>query len=196
MRYISDSIKKIFATNNLMAYYLVDIESTVPKKHTTLFRDVVTPFGTYYCDNNLIGVDSPRLDANIDKETYKILYTDPSFSMRAEAEKGMTGIPVKVRIGFLNSSSETINGVMPGEPFVGTGDFLTSYDGVIDFPSIVIQDESVNLIIECASPMASLGLIKSHYTSQDYLKHLDAADTSFDQVYDGSHKIDLLWGKK
>lgn len=196
MRHISDSVLQMLASRHLSVFYLVDIDTDTPMKHTSFYRDIVTPFGTYSADNNLIGVDSPRLDANIDRESYKILYADPSFSLRSLAEGGISGIPVKVRIGFLNTLDVVVNGVMPNQPFTGADDFLTSYDGVIDFPSISIQDENVHMIFECASPMASLGLIKSHFTSQDYLKHLDTGDTSFDQVYDGSHKIDLLWGKK
>lgn len=196
MRAISNSVLQMLASRELSVFYLVDIDTVVPMKHTSFYRDIVTPFGTYSSDNNLIGVDSPRLDANIDKESYKIVYADPSFSLRSLAESGISGVTVKVRIGFLNTSSTSINGTLPGQPFLNSDDFLTSYDGVVDFPSISVQDETVHMVFECASPMASLGLIKSHFTSQDYLKHLDVGDTSFDQVYDGSHKIDLLWGKK
>jgi len=43
--------------------------------------------------------------------------------------------------------------------------------------------------------MSGLGIVKAFYTSKDSMKQIDATDTSFDQVYQGSRVIDLLWGK-
>jgi hypothetical protein len=52
------------------------------------------------------------------------------------------------------------------------------------------------MTLECSSPMANLGLVNSHFTSQDYLRQRLPGDTSFDQVYIGARSVNLLWGKR
>jgi hypothetical protein len=50
-------------------------------------------------------------------------------------------------------------------------------------------------VIECSSPMADLDLKRTLITSKDAMRGLSPTDSSFDQVYEGSKGIDLLWGK-
>lgn len=194
MRVFSDSVLQMLATQNISTFYIVDIGSSI--KHTNYFRDLVTPFGTYSAENGLVGIDTPKMDSNLDREAYRIIYADPSFQMRAMAEQGMTGIPVAIRLGFINTSGQTVNGTAASEPFLNSNDFITSYIGVVDFPNLVVQEDEVLVTLECASPMASLNLVKPHLTSQNYIRSINSGDTSFDQVYQGSASINLLWGKK
>ena len=195
-RRISPSIVALLNNHTISTFYIVDIATAIPIKHTTMYRDVDTPFGTYLADNGLLSVDAPRLASNVDREAYKLAYTDPTFSMRSSIESGIAGSPIITRVGFVNTSGATLYGTPPGEICNNPEDYITLYSGVVEFPTIIIQDEEVKVVLECSSPMSNLSLVNSHFTSQDYMRNIDRNDTSFDQVYLGSRSVKMLWGKR
>jgi len=66
------------------------------------------------------------------------------------------------------------------------------------------KDTSYEMAIEGSSTtkiigsnlMAALDAVNSFYSSKEYLRDLDATDTAFDQIYEGSQSLSLLWGKR
>lgn len=196
MRRLSSTLKTLLAQDTVSTFYIVDIDTYPKLLHTSYYRNLQTPFGLFSADNGLVMVDPPRLATNVDREAYKLTYADPAFEMRALAEAGLTGKKVVSRIGFLNNTGATLNGVLHGQPCLNPNDFITIYKGVIEFATMNISDEEVLMTLECSSPMANLGLVNSHFSSQDYLRQRAPSDTSFDQVYVGSRSVNILWGKR
>lgn len=199
MKQYSANVTNILSGGNISPYFLVSIEfSTGTIYHTNTPMDIIVPeIGTFSSANNLIGIDAPRMSSTVDRESYKITYSDNNFSLRALFEAGIIGTPVTVYIGFYNSTATVIGGVQPGQPFPALNDLIIAYKGFVDTHGHGTDTEGgVTAVIECSSPMASLDLTKPFYTSRDSMHQLNATDTSFDDVYSGSQAINLLWGKR
>ena len=198
MRGISNSVKVLLNTDDVSIYYLVSIKGEdINLKHTTLPYDVtIDGLGTFFTNNSLMSVESPVVSAVVDREIYKITYADPDFTWREVFDTGITGATVTVYVGFMNSTDSTIGNAAPGTPLKHPDDFIVAYKGFVDSQGHVTESSGeIKATIECASPMADLDLKKSFYTSKQGMAQFDAADTSFDQVFEGSQSVDLLWGK-
>jgi hypothetical protein len=223
MRTFSDTVKAILATNNISTFYLVEtkiplasvtypvlpVNLPVPnsidegsfrvvKETTAAFNLTVSPLGTFYCDSGLMIVEGPRQSSSVDRETYVITYADPTFEKRALFEAGITGAKVTVYVGFFNNTDTTLSGFAPGLPILNSADILVAYSGVVDTHGYTIDPASgtITVVIECSSPMASLGLVRSFYTSRESMKQISATDTAFNQVSVTQSKTAYLWGKK
>jgi hypothetical protein len=199
MKTYSPNIKQLLELDNLSPYFLVTLElSTGTIYHTNTPMDVnIIGLGSFSSDNSLLAIEAPRLSSVVDRETYKITYSDNNFAFKALFESGIVGTPVTVYIGFYNSSEVVINNVLPGNPLNNIEDLVIAYKGFIDSHGHTTDVESeVTAVIECSSPMASLDLTKPFYTSRDSMRQINPTDTSFDDVYSGSKAINLLWGKK
>lgn len=195
----SNNIKQIIDTDNLSSFYLVQIDyKTGTVFHTSTPMDInVVGIGLFSSDNNLKGIEAPRLSAVVDRETYKITYSDNHQELRAKFDQGIVGTPVTVWVGLYNTSDVVINGILPGQPFSAKSDLIVAYKGVIDTHGYATDvDTEITALIECSSPMASLDLNKPFYTSKDSMKQINPNDTSFDDVYSGSKAVNLVWGKK
>lgn len=190
---IPDSVKYVIENGQMSVFYLVELMFDVPLRHTTYYRDLPTAFGLFSSDNSITAVDAPRMSSSVDRATYKIVYADPTFSMRALLEDGIAGRKASVWAGVINTTNVTVAGISPGQPLV---DYVLVYSGFIDTSMFKTDGEETTVIFECASLMAGLDVVKEHITSVNYVKSLDAADTSFDQVYAGSRAVNLLWGKR
>lgn len=192
---LPDNVKTILANNSqLSAFYLVEIMLDTPLHHTTYFRDVITKDGNFSADNTIMAVDSPSMSSSVDRSAYKISYADPTFAMRATIESGIAGRKVSVWAVVINTTNATVGGVAPGDPLLN--DAVLVYSGYVDTAYAKLDNEESLVVIECASLMAGLDVIKSVITSPNYIKGVDANDNSFDQVYDGSRSINLVWGKR
>lgn len=210
MRALSSVVINRLEANSMDIFYIVQVSSAADTfNHTTARMDITIPdFNvvgtpvTFLKDNGLLKIEPPRLTSVVDREAYKILYSDPLFAFRSKFETGLTGASVIVYFGFFNTTNTTIvdsegNSVLPGFPILSKKDLFLSYSGFVDTQGYTVndQDGTVTAVIECASPMASLGLIKSIRTSMDSLRQYDALDTAFDQVYAGAKSVNYVWGK-
>ena len=197
MRQFSDNVKLLIATGNIMPFYLVKMDfpgNTV--RHTTLPYDVtVGSLGTFAADNGIISIETPKLSNVVDREAYKISYSDPTMSFRSLFDAGAVGVTVTVYTGFINTYGTTLNGVAAGAPMLDQNDIVIAYRGIIDTHTIVVN-ETVVVGIECSSPMADLDLVRTFYTDKNYARSISANDSAFDQVFEGSTVANLLWGKK
>lgn len=198
MRKISSLIKGILASGDAMGFHLVKIISpTVTLLHTDLPYDLIVPaVGTYLCNSGLAAVEAPRLSSIVDRESYKLTYTDTASYFRTLFEASLVGASVLVQTGLINNSNATVGGISPGNIFMN--DFITSYKGIIDGTAYTVNadDGTIVAMIECSSPMANLGMAKPMYTNKDSMNRINTSDTAFDSVFIGSKAVSLLWGKE
>lgn len=170
----------------------IDIQDTTHVSDIT-----IESVGTFTADSGLLIVEAPRLSKTVDRESYKISYIDPTFSKREMFENGLTGAEVVVAMVFLNTSDVTLNGKEPGEYLTALEDLVVVYGGTVDTQGYSIEPSEGKIIavIECSSPMAALAMSNPYYTSKNHLQQKFPNDSAFNQVYEGSKGITLLWGK-
>lgn len=199
MKTFSSNIQSVIGLDNLSVFYLVQLDyKTGSVYHASTPMDIdVAGYATFSSDNELLSIDAPKMSSVVDREAYKITYSDNASVLRTKFETGIVGTPVTVFIGFYNNSATTISGVLPGQPFTSYADLIVAYKGFIDSHGYTTDVEgAITAVLECSSPMASLDLTKPLYTSRDAMRQINTADSSFDDVYTGSKAINLLWGKK
>jgi hypothetical protein len=170
------------------AFYLVDFNGY---RSTTHFVDVTLSDGSVYlADNRLIQIDPPRMSTTVDREIYKIALADPDMTFGTQAEEGIVGKPISVRLGVVNQAT--------GLPYTNVADTILVYKGAVDNGSYEIDTAEIGSAIfniSCSSPMADLDMTKALLTAKTALANIDPSDTSFSQVYEGSGQIQLKWGK-
>ena len=200
MKIYSTNILSVIHLDNLSIFYLIHMDfASGAIFHTNAPIDIdVVGLGYFDANNSLQSIDAPRLSAVVDREAYKIQYSDNTYEFRAIFEQGIVGSPVDVYIGFYNTNEFQVNGVEPGQPFSNYEDLILAYSGFVDSHghSTNVEEGEVSAILECSSPFASLDLVKPFYSSRDGMRQVNPLDSSFDDVYQGSKEINLVWGKK
>lgn len=194
---LSQTISNILEGYTLNFFYLVSIRET--DHYTSASHDILMENGiTYISDGGLFSVESPRMSSTVDRASYKIAFTDPTFAMKSYFESGATGDKITVRLGFYNTLGEIVDGVEPGDYFPQMANTIVAYQGVVDshMYDINIAEGSSIATIEGSSPMADLDLVKSFFTNKESMKIRNPDDTAFRDVFSGSGAISLKWGKK
>jgi hypothetical protein len=199
MRVFSDNVKAIMASGKVAIFYLVEIIApSVTIRDTTAVNSItVAGVGTFDPNNGLSIVEGPKLSEAVDRQNYKITYIDPEFQKRELFESILTGSTARTFVGFYNPFPTALGGAEEGQPLCGIDDLIVAYAGVVDTQGYAIDPSNgtVIAVVECASPMASLGLVKSFYTTKNAMARFDANDTCFDQVTTSAAKTTFLWGK-
>jgi len=170
---------------------------------TSIPYDITISNGTtYLASNGLQGVDPPRLSQTVDRESYKVVFADPNYLMKSYFEAGAVGDKIEVYIGFINPTNAALLGtdsvsVSPKAPFKNMSDTILAYRGSVDTHGYDVNFESgeVTATIEGSSPMSDLDMVRAFNTSRDAIRQYNAADTSYDQIYEGSGEIVTKWGK-
>lgn len=197
MRYLSPVVKQLLLRDDASSFYLVKIQAPgALLMETTLSYQVSVPgLGTFSADGGLLKVESPRLSDVVDRETYKIAFADPQFEKIALFESVITGSPVSVHVGFMNTTDDVLADTNPGMPILNIDHMIVAYRGVVDTQGYSIDpvEGSVVAMVECSSPVAALGMTRGFKTSQESMKRFSATDTSFNQVFASGSK--LPWGK-
>jgi hypothetical protein len=187
----TNTVIEILSNPSLEAFYVVEIGNNL-YRITSYQRDITLSNGkTYISDGRLLGVDPPQLSSTVDREVYKILLSDPEFISGLDIESSFVGQFAEVRLCFVNP--------ITGQPEVDIENTALIYRGTVDSAAYSIDTSiigDVTLSISCSSPMYDLDLIKPVYLSKDYIRGLDSADNSCDQVYQGSGQLSLKWGKE
>jgi hypothetical protein len=152
-------------------------------------------------ERGLMTVEAPKLSNAVDRESYKLVYVDPEFDKLALFENGLTGSKLDVYLGFYNTLDYSIGtgtAVAPGQPLTNYRDLLMAYSGFVDTQGYTVDPSSGTIVamIEGASPVASLGQIRSFMSTKDEMRHRNISDSAFDEIYVGAAKAGLLWGKK
>lgn len=199
MRTISSNIKAIMQLDEISYVYLVKIEAKSGTiRDTTSASAVTIDSETYTPSGDLFSIEAPRLSTVVDREVYKIVYADPNFEKRALFEANLTSTKITVTLCFENTTGSYLDIYAPGALMTQPTDLVIAYKGTVDTHGYTIDpnEGTVLAAIECASPMASLGLSRPFYTSKEAMKQVNANDTAFDQVYVGSKRIGYAWGKR
>jgi hypothetical protein len=203
MRSFSNEVLSLLDNDELSIFTLVVLllNNGTHLYHTTLPYDVtiggLEGGQTFLSNNNLMSVDAPRLSNAVDREAYKITYSDNDRTLMRHLENGAAGSPCRVYFGFFNTTSQEISGTPPGHPITSPQHIVLGYKGILDTFGYVIDTEvDVAVALECSSPMASLDLINVFKTSDDSMRNRNSSDNSFDQVHTGSSQTSLVWGKR
>jgi hypothetical protein len=204
MKRLSENVKQVLSTGDLMYFHLVKIGpfkdvdgSIVTWKHTQVPGGVTIGEDVYTDVNSLTHVDPPRQSAAVDRESFKIVYSDAEFALRPTFESGFSGVPVEVSIGFYNTTDYNLSGIPPGYILTNPADVLMIYAGSTDSPSYSIDPKGdVTVTIECTSPMGALMMVRTLQTNKEILQQINPADTSYDELFVGSKGLTLLWGKR
>lgn len=198
MRSFSANVKQLLASDNVSVFYLVKLEHASGTLYdTTAASDIVFNGHTYNANSGLISIEPPRLSDVVDREAYKIVYADAEFSRLGALEGSWTGVKATVYAGFYNTIADGFAGVSKGAPILTEADMVIAYKGIVDTQGYTVDPDngSVVAVIECASPVASLGLVKSFYSSKESMRLRNRNDSSFDEVHVGSEEAAILWGK-
>lgn len=198
MRKFSANIKQLLASDSVAVFYLAKLEHPSGTIYdTTAASDITFNGNVYNANSGLLSVEPPRLSDVVDREVYKIIYADPEFTKLGGLESSWTGVKVTVWAGFYNTISNGFAGVAKGAPILSEADMVIAYRGVVDTQGYTVDPSNgtVVVVIECASPVASLGLVKSFYSSKESMRMRNRNDSSFDEVHVGSEEAAILWGK-
>lgn len=202
MRAYSNNVKLLMSDANLAIFYLVHIKGrSTDLRHTTLPYDITIPsIGEFFSGYNLNAVEAPRQSSVVDRETYKITYSDNDYAMAGVFDSGLLGSKVTVYIGFMNSLDQTLSSsagnILPGRPLNAPEDLIIAYRGAVDTHAHTVETSGeVTALIECSSPMADLGLVKVYLTTPAQAHRRDSDDACFDQVFSGHRNAELAWGK-
>ena len=196
----SDNITLLLTQQNIEPFYLIQLISPQNTFYdtNTNFPITISGIGTFLPDAGLLTIDSPKFSSvSVDREAYKIGYLDPTGEKKALFESGITGSKLIVRVGLFNTTGSVLDGIPPGMPMTDINDLIIAYSGTVDVQGYTIDPENGSIIVglECTSPMSTLDMTKSFYTSKENLKTINIKDTAFDFINEDSKKYILLWGK-
>jgi hypothetical protein len=195
---LSHALKTILSRPTVETAILVKISNAL--LFTSSYLSITTAGDTYTPSEDtvrLISVDPPKITSSVDRASYSITFADPDmyFGQWLESlvppgsvgthERGYTGLPVMVRLAVFDAASYLT-------------DSLLLYKGVVDTGAYSIDLEEFGesvFTLTCSSPMSSLDMIRTFYTTKNDLRGIYATDAAFDQIYEGSGQIRLLWGK-
>jgi hypothetical protein len=193
---LSATVQALLVSPSLNFFYLVKLGAN--KFYTSAPYNVTMDDGiTYVADSGLIGVEPPRISSVVDRASYKISFADSGMLLKSYFETGAVGDPVVVRIGFFNTLGHTVGGVAPDLFFPQLANTMIVYSGVVDGQNYNIDfgQGEVTAVIECASPMADLDMVRSFKTNSDSMITRDPNDICFNRVFQGSGSISYNWGK-
>jgi hypothetical protein len=161
------------------------------KATTTLDHNVTLSDGVeYIADRTLQAIDPFKIASIVNRESFKFVLADPLISWGSDAEQGLIGCKVEVRVCFIHPTT--------GAVLTDTDDTLLIYGGYIDeiAYSINTQEQGeVLLQIGCSSPLADLDQKNGIYLSKDVIRGRNPQDGCCDAVYLGSSHLQLKWGK-
>jgi hypothetical protein len=201
MKRLSAALKTLMNQDVMVPFLLIKIGPDTASNqltYTTLPYDYTHNGDIYLADHPIVGLDSARISDTLDKESFKIGLSDPNLILRGLFEgstlgASFQGAPMVVYIGLINNSGGVLDGIAVDQPML---DVIIAYRGQIDtFTYTITPDEDIVLSIENGSPMSVLDLTRTLLTSRDYLQRKYPGNTSYDEVYEGSEAITLLWGK-
>ena len=199
MRQVSANVEAMLAMPNVETFYLLSIKGVgLDLKYTSFYRDIDVPgLGTFSHEGSMASFKPPLMERASNREAWKMSFVDSSFELREIAEMNLIGSRAKFYMGLVNVMDVIVGGANPGEPLLDLEDITLGFDGIIDSKDYTINPlENVNALnIECSTPMASLAMSRPYLTSRDAVRNINAADTAYDEVYNGSAGVTLLWGK-
>jgi hypothetical protein len=183
---LSETISEILRQPSVESFNLITVGTYYA---TDYVHDLTVDGHLFTADGKLMAVDAPRLSTVVDRAVYKASFADPSVIFGSYVDDGIVGVNFEVRVGLINSS---------GAPLTDLADTILAYKGKVDSAAYSNNMDTVGeVVLELtgASPVANLDMVSDFHTSKNFIKDINAADTCFDQIYEGSGAITLRWGK-
>jgi hypothetical protein len=191
----SANIQTVLSQMPIETFYMLRVSNTngtAIYSSTDYFMNITLSNGyTYTADSLLFSVDPPQLSSTVDREQYKIVLADHSFSQASIIENNIVGKYLETRIGFINQTT--------GLPYLTASDTLIVYKGRIDSAGYVIDSGEIGeskLQITGSSPISNLDQKNGIYLSKEMIRNANGNDSSCDQIYEGSGVLMFKWGKK
>jgi hypothetical protein len=153
---------------------------------TTLPYDITVDGQLYISSVGIVDYSAPSQTSIVDRENFSFSIADPDGSFKERLRVGIAGKAAKMSVGFFNADKT---------PNTDPENFIISYEGWIDGTSFTSDFEESTINIDCSSPMADLGLIKTMITSSDGMDQFNTNDTSFDNVI-ANNETKFKWGKE
>lgn len=209
MQAFSPIVKTLLADDNVAIYFLVKYDSTLftslPYAVSIEGMPGLNLYAPEVAGAGLLSIEPPRMSSSVDKTSYKITISDPSFEFRTRAMQGNVGSKIEVRFGFFNTKATAIvdssgTSVPVGAPLLNFADTTVVYGGYASSQSYSIDfDGTAKFIVEGTSPFGALDNTKAHYTTKDFIKsrfnELEE-DTAYERIYEGGVETRVKWGKK
>jgi hypothetical protein len=213
----NNTIKAILASEKAEAFMLFrilgDSDNVRPLYAETTFYDDITltknsfpqPGYEYRSGNTLLSADPPQATTNVDREQYKVSIADPDralienvefLDLTESADHSGSQFP-RLAIGRLMETRIGFVGV-DGAPLLEIEDTVLVYKGRIDGAACTVDTNALGsqtLHLTGSSPMRNLDMRQAIFLSRDFMRKRNKTDTSCDQVYGGSGKMILKWGK-
>jgi len=167
-------------------FYCVQIKDL---KLTSYHRDLNLADGIYVASDLLANIAAPEATSSVDRSLYEVILHDNENALADLYFQNLIGSKMDVRLGFVDPDTDAPD----------VAELFTLYSGIVQG-----KDTNYDMSIEGGATtkiigsnlMAALDAVNSFYASKEYLRDLDATDTAFDQIYEGSQSLSLLWGKK
>jgi hypothetical protein len=152
---------------------------------STLPYDFTHAGKTWKGKSGLKEIDTTTQDDRVSRDPYSIsIVDDANSSLEFRLQVGQ---PMTIAVGFYDPNRNQPN----------TEDFLTLYNGRIDFWSRSIGSDNQRILqIQGVSPSGVLSLTRGVYTDIVYTRQIDSTDTSMQTIGRmRSDDIVLDWGK-
>ena len=139
----------------------------------------------YISADNLLGVSAPNTQNSVDRDNYSVIFADNDSAMRRRFEvNGPTGIPLTVRLGFLDDDDNLIS------------ELLDVYAGQSSVMVQRPQNGGQVLEVGFTGQLTQLDAVKILSTTPESRRQIDARDTSMRHVHDGVLDSAIKWGRK
>jgi len=183
---LNERIVELFNQPSISSFLCISVAGI---RLTTFPSNLVLDDGIYTSSNLILSIDEPQMTSTVDRDLYKMSFSDSERVLMSVFESGINGADINVRAGFVDYYTE--------EPELNH--LFVVYKGIVESYSYDVdtaQQGSATATISCSNLMASLDDSNPYYTSKQYIRSLSSGDTSFDQIYEGSGSVVLRWGKK
>jgi len=185
MKSNATEILSILDNDNIGFFTLVELNWNSDYFYTDHPSNIIWNGNTYYTDSPIVSMDPIRYSNVVDREAFKFHLSGLDATINSELDSGVVHSPVKLRMLF----------TVDGTPQLGLSDTLLFYDGLVSKVDHQIGANDKINTIECTAPLADLDATSTMFTTKDGMKVLDATDTSFDTIFEGSEETSLKWGK-
>jgi len=194
-RKISPRVRKLLMdplTRSIVLVKLGPFFDDSYKRETTDFTDITFNGELYSSQGTLVSLDTPTITSGVEKGAYNLQFIDNEYWFRNKFVHGVIGTRAEIRSVFIDVAGY----YSKDQPLLNPDDTMLIHKGTISSYSYSVAKDSVPMAsIELASPMGSLSLVRPVLASQGWMRQKYPDDNSFDNVFEGSQKITLNWGR-
>jgi len=183
---LSERFIELINQSTIDSFVLIKVDDLLLTDYPS---NLTLPDGVYISTDLIAEVDEPQLTSVVDRDLYKMKFVDSERIFLPIFETGLNGADVSVRLGIVDNDT--------GEPDLQN--LFVVYDGIVESYNYAVDtapEGAILATITGSNLMASLDESEPYYTSKSFVKQISPTDTSYDQIYEGSESVTLLWGRK